>query len=146
MNTEWYVAELVMEITVEGDSRNVVHQDLVLVRADSADEAYEKAIKFGKDAETSYGNPSGKAVEHKFRGLSKLEELNEELEDGAEITFRSSVGVSEEVLRSLVLPKVRLSLFRPPEQAEGPDYSSGEVLAILEREYGIKRLETEPSQ
>jgi len=145
MSTGWYVAELVEEITVEDDPRNVVHQNLVLIRAVSADEAYEKARKIGKDGETSYDNPSGKAVRIRFRGLSKLEELEEELDDGAEITFRYIVGVSEEELRSMVLPQKRLAVFRPPEQAEGPDYSSREVLAILERDYGITRLEADPS-
>lgn len=145
MNSGWYVAEIVEEITVQDDPRNVVHQNLVLVRANSADEAYEKANKVGKNGETSYDNPSGQAVKIRFRGLSKLEELEEELEDGVEITFRSKVGVSERKLRSLVLPRNRLAAFRPPEQAEGPDYSSREVLAILERDYGITRLEADPS-
>jgi len=62
-------AELVEEITVEDDPRNVVHQNLVLIRAVSADEAYEKARKIGKDGETSYDNPSGKAVRIRFRGF-----------------------------------------------------------------------------
>ena len=145
MDTGWYVAEIVEEITVQDDPRNVIHQNLVLVRANSPDEAYEKAIKIGEGGETSYDNPSGKTVRIRFRGLSKLEKLEEELEDGAELTFRYKVGVSEEELRSMVRSRERLAVFRPPEQAEGPDYSSREVLAMLERDYGITRLEADPS-
>ena len=54
VSAEWYLAELVMKITVAGDPRNVVHQNLTLIRASSADEAYEKAIKIGKDGEDEY--------------------------------------------------------------------------------------------
>ena len=43
-NAKWYLAELVEEITISGDPRNVVHTNLVLVRADSAAEAYEKSL------------------------------------------------------------------------------------------------------
>jgi len=39
--SKWYLAWLVEEITVEDDPRNVVHTNLMLVRADSPGEAYE---------------------------------------------------------------------------------------------------------
>ena len=41
------------EITVEGESRNVVHTNLLLVRADSPEEAYEKALELGAEGEQS---------------------------------------------------------------------------------------------
>ncbi len=141
MSTGWYVAELIEEITVEDDPRNVVHQNLVLIRASSPDEAFEKANKLGRDGETSYANPSGKTVKIQFRGLSHLDEVYEEIEDGAEITFRSKVGVSERKLRALVKPRERLCAFLPPTRAEGPDYVSGEIVAMLEQQLGIKRPE-----
>src|SRR5437762_11462660 len=53
-NAKWYIATLIEEITVQGDARNVVHKNLVLVRADSPGEAYEKAQLLGKQAEASY--------------------------------------------------------------------------------------------
>jgi hypothetical protein len=37
---KWYLADIVEEIRVEGDRRNVVHTNLILVRADSPNEAY----------------------------------------------------------------------------------------------------------
>jgi hypothetical protein len=69
VSAEWYLAELVMKITVAGDPRKVVHQNLTLIRAGSPDEAYEKAINFGKDAEAEYCNPDGKAVQIGFEGI-----------------------------------------------------------------------------
>jgi hypothetical protein len=44
---KWYLADIVEEIRVAGDWRNVVHTNLILVRADSPDEAYEKAMALG---------------------------------------------------------------------------------------------------
>jgi hypothetical protein len=34
-DAKWYLADIVMEITIQGDSRNVVHVNTTLVRADS---------------------------------------------------------------------------------------------------------------
>jgi hypothetical protein len=139
LSVEWYLAELVMKITVAEDPRNVVHQNLILVRANSPDEAYEKALKFGKAAETSYDNPDGKAVQFSFEGLSDLVDIYEDLEDGAEISFLYKVGLSEKQIKSLVRPRNCLPVFLPPREAEGPDYASGEVIALLEKELGFNR-------
>lgn len=144
MTSEWYLAELVMKITVAGDPRNVVHQNLVLVRASSSDEAYEKALQFGKNGEVSYDNPAGKAVQIRFEGISDLTEIYEDLEDGAELGFRYKVDMSEEQIRSLVLPRDCLPAFLPPARAEGPDYASEEVIAEVERRFGIKRPGNRP--
>jgi hypothetical protein len=46
-SAKWYLAEIVQQITVEGDSRNVVHTNLVLVRADSPEDAYQKRWSWG---------------------------------------------------------------------------------------------------
>jgi hypothetical protein len=132
----WYLAELVMQIVVADDPRNVVHQNLVLVSADAPEEAYEKALHFGKNSETSYENPDGKSVQISFEGLSDLDQIDEELEDGAELTFHYKVNVSEEQLRSIVQPRDRLRAFLPPTRAEGPDYTSREILALVERKLG----------
>jgi len=141
MTVEWYLAELVMKITVADDPRNVVHQNLVLIKANSPDDAYEKAINLGKNEESSYTNPYGKVVQFTFEGLSGLDLIDEELGDGAELTFRSKVGVSDDQLHLMVLPRDRLHAFLPPMEAEGPNYASGDILALLKRDYGINRAD-----
>jgi hypothetical protein len=138
----WYLAELVMKIVVADDARNVVHQNLVLVRATTPEEAYEKALHFGKNAETSYENPDGKTVQISFEGLSDLDLIDEELEDGAELRFHYKVNVSEEQLQSIVRPRDRLRAFLPPMRAEGPDYSSRDVLALVRRKLGERSRPT----
>ena len=69
---KWFIAEIIQEITIEQDPRNIVHKNLVLVRADAGSEAYDKAIELGVQSEVSYKNPDGKLVTISFRGLGEL--------------------------------------------------------------------------
>lgn len=132
---KWYIADLVMEITVSGDSRNIAHRNLVLIRANSAEEAYDKAMVFGRQAETSYDNPRGMLVQIGFRGIAELEEMYEPLEDGSELTFKEHIAVSQAELSNWILPKDQLMVFRPPRKSRGPDYGSREVLDELAKKY-----------
>lgn len=47
---QWYVADIIIEIVVQRDPRNVVHINTVLVRAANDEEAYLKAIELGRSA------------------------------------------------------------------------------------------------
>src|SRR5580692_3729936 len=95
-----YLAEIVEQITVDGDPCNVVHTNLVLVRADSPEEAYHKATESGIAGETSYENSDGKRVSINFRGLHDLNVIHDELEHGAEIIFSEDLGMDETAHRS----------------------------------------------
>lgn len=127
-DAKWYLADIVEEIRVEGDRRNVVHTNLVLVRADSPDEAYEKAMALGKRGNTQYENVEGKTVKIRFRGLRDLNVIHDELEHGGEIIFDRDVGVSEKKIKSWILPKRRLGVFAPIRPHTGPDYGSAEII------------------
>ncbi|MGH9554490.1 MAG: DUF4288 domain-containing protein [Terriglobales bacterium] len=131
-DTKWYVAEIVEEIRVEHDPENVVHRNLVLIRADSPEEAYEKAIELGREGDREYDNPEARRVRFRFRGLSELCVIYDELEHGAELLFSEDVGVSEEQIASWVRPKEALAVFRPDEPRTGPDYSSREIVREAE--------------
>lgn len=131
-DAKWYLAEIVLEIKVKDDPRNVVHTNQILVRADSPEEAFEKAIALGEEwAGVSYLNPYGKRVEHVFRGLHDLRVIMDELEHGCEIAYREDVGVTEDDLQAWVSKKEDLSVFAPREPSNGPDYTSGEVMEKL---------------
>src|ERR1700756_2879238 len=95
-DVRWFAADLVVEIEVEGDDRNVVHKNLVLVEARSPEEAYQKALQLGHEHEIAYDNPSGKSVRIKFRGLSDLAVVGAELRHGTELRFLEYVAVSED--------------------------------------------------
>ncbi|WP_127081917.1 DUF4288 domain-containing protein [Dulcicalothrix desertica] len=47
---------------VEENPRNVVHVNIVLVRADSPEEAFDKAEELGRENEHTYLNPNHKTV------------------------------------------------------------------------------------
>lgn len=132
-NEQWYTSDLVMEISVSGSMRNVVHRNLVLIRAGSADEAYGKALRLGQEAETSYENPAGQLVQIRFRGVSKLDSMYEELGDGAELTFTEYVGVSPEEIEAWIPPREQLGVFIPPApgRKHDPDYRSRTVIEMV---------------
>lgn len=130
-DAKWYLADIVEEIRVEGDRRNVVHTNIVLVRADSPTEAYAKAMALGKRGNTKYRNPRGKTVTIRFRGLKDLNVIHDELEHGSEITFSRNVGVSEKKIKNWILPKRKLGVFAPIRPHRGPDYASAEVIEMV---------------
>jgi hypothetical protein len=134
----WYVADLVMEITISG-SRNVVHRNLFLLSASTPDEAYQKALQLGSRSEQSYENPQGQRVDHKFRGIAKLDSIVDgTLEDGSELAFVEYVGIPEEELRQWICSKESLGAFFrfDPSRKFDPDYRSGEVMQQLAEALG----------
>lgn len=135
-DANWYLVWLVEEIIVEDDPRNIVHTNLMLVRADSPDEAYEKAIELGKESEISYENPDGKSVVHVFRGIKDLNVIHDELEHGAELNYEERIGVSNDEIERMVPPKEQLTIFRPDEVSENPNYMPKDIAEELERRFG----------
>jgi uncharacterized protein DUF4288 len=143
-DVKWFIAEIVEEITVEGDPRNVVHVNFNLIRAESPEEAYTKAIELGRGGETEYRNADGKLVHIRFHGLRDLNVIYDDLEDGAELMFEKRVSVPSDELQTLIRPKEELDVFsgwKPPDLTKEPDYSSKEVLDEVERRFGAKRFQ-----
>jgi hypothetical protein len=127
-DAKWYLADIVEEIRIEDDRRNVVHTNVILVRADSPDEAYQKAMALGKRGNTKYKNTDGKTVTIRFRGLRELNVIHDELEHGCEISFSEDVGVSENKIKNWISPKRKLGVFAPIRPHRGPDYASGDIM------------------
>ncbi|HEY9638679.1 MAG TPA: DUF4288 domain-containing protein [Coleofasciculaceae cyanobacterium] len=129
-DAKWYIAELVMEFQIEGDSHNVVHVNIVLIRADSPEEAFEKAEQLGREAEDTYKNPDNRTVTVTYRGMRALNVIHDELEHGAELMYEEKIGVCEDKLQAMLTPKSELAIFRPwqPKDSSVPDYSSKEVM------------------
>ncbi|MGA8012373.1 MAG: DUF4288 domain-containing protein [Candidatus Acidiferrales bacterium] len=132
-SARWYVAELVEQITVEGDPRTVAHKNLVLIRADSPEEAYKKSLAIGREGEDSYENPAGRLVQIAFRGISDLNVIHDELDHGAELLYEEIVGPSEEEVKRWLVPKEQLGVFRLVETGKSPDYSSKEIMEDVRR-------------
>ena len=132
-DAKWYLAWLVEEIIVEDDPRNTVHTNLMLVRADSPDEAYHKAIELGKESEVSYKNPDGKSVLCAFRGIKDLNVIHDELAHGTELNYEEKVGVSNEEIERMLTPKEKLTVFCPDEISENPNYLAKDIAEELLR-------------
>ena len=136
-NAEWFWADLVEEIRVEGSKRNIVHINCVLIRATSPEEAYTRALKRGKAGNQTYTNPAGKKVSIRFRGLRNLDVIHDDLEDGCEIMFSEKLGVSEAGIQKLIASKEQLEAFLPVRGRPGvPNYMSGRIMEMLRREFG----------
>ena len=88
----WFLADLVLEHIVEGESRNVVHINTHLVAAESPEKAYEKAVGLGRLSEQVFFNTESKDVRVVFRGLRGLDMIHNPLQDGAEIAYSESIG------------------------------------------------------
>ena len=134
-NAKWYLADIVQQITVEGDPRNVVHTNLVLVRADSPEEAYEKAIELGTAGEQSYENMDGKLVTFRFRGLRDLNVILGELQHGTELIYGENRDMDESAIQNWVTPKEELGVFLPIQTSTGLDYGPRDVLEKVYEEF-----------
>jgi len=112
-DAKWYLAEIVEEIRIESEPENIVHTNIVLVRADSPEEAYQSALALGREGEMTYTNPDGKAVWVHFRGLRDLNVIHGELEHGTELIYGKQTGMSESDLARWVSAKEDLGVFKP---------------------------------
>lgn len=133
-DAEWYIAELICEIRVEGEPGNVVHRNFILVNAASPDDAYQKAMVLGSSSEISYNNPEKKQVSIRFRGLGDLNVIHDKLEHGAELMYSEEMDVSEEDLSTQIRVKTDLAVFCADSQSvKVPDYRSEEVVQQVEQ-------------
>jgi hypothetical protein len=125
---EWYVAEIVERIRVQGDRRSLVHVNTCLIRAKTPDEAYDKALRLGERRQTVYVNSHGKEVRIAFLGLQDLNVVHDALEDGAERVHRAHLGMTDAAARTFVVARRSLSIFRRTRRPPGPDCASASVL------------------
>jgi hypothetical protein len=132
-DAKWYLAWVIEEIKVDGDPRNIVHINQFLIRADSPDEAYEKALEIGRESEMTYENTEGQRVVCSFRGLQDLQVIHDELEHGAELSYEEKVGVSARKIKRMVRAKEELGIFLPNERPEHPNYVANTTWGELKR-------------
>jgi len=136
-DAEWFLARLVEEFRVEGNRRNVVHINYVLIQAKTPAEAYSKALLLGKRSNGTWENPAGQTVTHRFLGLRDLDVVHDPLEHGCEIMYIERLGMSKASLRKFVRKKKQLEAFLPVpvRRPRGrPDYSSKEIMDLVVKE------------
>ena len=111
--TEWFLAELVQEIRIEGEDGKELHAILVLIQASEPETAYSKALDWGKARELDFTNTEGRPVKIRFLGLSSLNIVYEPLIDGAELIDSTYGEATPELLGRLLVEKDQLNVFRP---------------------------------
>lgn len=137
-DAEWFLAEHVEEIRVQGRRANVVHVNYVLVKARTPPEAYRKAIDLGKAGNQTYKNSAGRRVTIRFVGLRGLDVIQDSLGHGCEIMYSQKLGVTKSRLRRMVRKKHELEAFLPVRGSVGvPDYASAKVMNEVARRMGI---------
>jgi hypothetical protein len=91
----WYLAtyqlrfiELAQAGNDNPERRFLTWENTILVNATNMDEAYDKAVEFGREASTPYkGGPEGIDVQWVFEGIVSLLPIYEELGDGSEVAW-----------------------------------------------------------
>jgi len=101
-DVKWFISSEVQECAIHGHPEKTVWVNHRLIRASSFDEAYKRAMEFGKAEEDTYLNADKEQVTWRFRGLQDLQPLFDALEDGAELIFDSYDDQTEQqILRRL---------------------------------------------
>jgi Domain of unknown function (DUF4288) len=104
---KWYVAELIVECRVGRERANLWDRQIVVLRAETSEEAYDVAVKLGKKQNSVYLNAEGKKVHWRFKGLGNLDQLTSK-------AIRSGTEIHSELnKRKLprVCPKHKLTVF-----------------------------------
>ena len=121
---KWFAAELVLEITVENDPRIVSQIETYLIRADSPDAAYSRALELGPSLDYRYRNSDGEIVTMKYRGIHALDSIQDTPKDGTQITVRQSLMDNKAAIDDMIRSKNRLDLFTDSDDGwDGPNLS-----------------------
>jgi Domain of unknown function (DUF4288) len=107
--SRWYIAELTEEVTLEGDPKHVIHRKTRVIFADSAEDAYEKALSMITEHELNYLNEHQKAVRTRFWGLRELELSNEDM-DRAGILPQERIGAARRKNSTGLSPEQQFAL------------------------------------
>lgn len=118
---KWYIGELIEEITVEGEPRNIVHRNVKVLYANSPEEAYGKAGDLGKEADNLPLDSNRKLVRTRFWGLAELNVVHDDSKYGAALFYEEHIGVPGEKTHRWILPKTSLNPpLSPSYNAEQP--------------------------
>ncbi len=119
-DAEWFLANIVTSIVVEGNEPYEIEVALVLINAKSAEEAYLNAVRLGRERELDYLNTDYKTVSVKYLGLKDLSVIHDRLENGAELAFERIAVAPGIQPPDLVSRKEDLGVFRPYSNGVDP--------------------------
>jgi hypothetical protein len=107
----WYLVEII-ERCEPNDIDNkrplrrcIVYGNYHLIKADSVDEAYDKAEKIGRDGNYNFRNISKTEMKWEYIGIGDLLPIYEDIEDGSELMFTDYGFISAKRSEGFVRPK-----------------------------------------
>jgi hypothetical protein len=110
-NKNWYLVEIIERCEPNGTvdkrplRRCIVYGNYHLIKADSTEEAYEKAEKIGREGNYHFNNVDKKDMKWEFIGIGDLLPIYEDIEDGAELMFTDYGFISAKRSDGFVKPK-----------------------------------------
>ncbi|MBA3649090.1 MAG: DUF4288 domain-containing protein [Chitinophagales bacterium] len=113
---KWYLAKIIFQIICgEGKHRPQFDEQLRLIKADSQQQAYEKAKALGEQEQEIFYNKQKKPVQWKFIDAPEIY-LMDQLVDGAEMYSRIQEPEQPENYKALIRKKA--SQFQPEHLSE----------------------------
>jgi len=112
-NNKWYLVEIIERCVPDNEDtrplrRSIVYGNFHLIKADSIEQAYDKADKIGKEGSYIFKNASKKDMKWEYIGIGDLLPIYEDIEDGAELMFTDYGFISVKRSENLVKPKAEL--------------------------------------
>src|ERR1700754_2178308 len=110
--SRFYIAELVQECRVRGIKTSLVWVNIHLIKASSAQEAYSKALKKGKEHNQRYrAGDDGRPARWVFRGIRQLFPIYEKIADGSEIMFETYEDIAPAAVTKMIRSRKSLIAF-----------------------------------
>lgn len=122
-NGNWYIVEIIEKCEpVERNEKQELRRVTTwgnhhLIKADSPEKAFDKAVKLGKEAEYKFTNSGKIEMEWIFVGIGELLPIYEDIEDGAELMWNDYGFISNR--RTMRMPykkKELMKLIKPKQQ------------------------------
>lgn len=122
-NGNWYIVEIIEKCEpVERNEKQELRRVTTwgnhhLIKADSPEKAFDKAVKLGKEAEYKFTNTDKIEMEWIFVGIGELLPIYEDIEDGAELMWNDYGFISNR--RTMRMPykkKELMKLIKPKQQ------------------------------
>lgn len=119
----WYIVEIIEKCEpVERNEKQELRRVTTwgnhhLIKADSPEKAFDKAVKLGKEAEYKFTNSDKIEMEWIFVGIGELLPIYEDIEDGAELMWNDYGFISNR--RTMRMPykkKELMKLIKPKQQ------------------------------
>jgi len=122
-NGNWYIVEIIEKYEpVERNEKQELRRVTTwgnhhLIKADSPEKAFDKAVKLGKEAEYKFTNSDKIEMEWIFVGIGELLPIYEDIEDGVELMWNDYGFISNR--RTMRMPykkKELMKLIKPKQQ------------------------------